>query len=145
MLELEVKIVGADEGRNFVVLLAEKKGKRVLPIRVGYFEAQAIVLPLQGEKPPRPLTHDLFIKWCEETKSFIDKIVITEITKDGTYIAEIHLLHNNKMKIIDSRPSDAIALALRSGANIYMATQLIEFTEDMENIIFDGQGEEGVH
>jgi bifunctional DNase/RNase len=142
LIELEVKIVGADESHNFVVLLGEKGGKKVLPIRVGYFEAQAIALPLQGETPPRPLTHDLLLKCAEETGTVIDKIVITEITQEGTYIAEIYMTHDQQTKIIDARPSDAIALALRCGAKIYMRPQLIEFTEDMENIFPDCKGED---
>ncbi|NLO90136.1 MAG: bifunctional nuclease family protein [Clostridia bacterium] len=138
MLELEVKMVCLDENNQHVVVLTDKEQKIAFPIWIGLFEAQAIALRLKNEKFPRPLTHDLFISWCKATNSTIDKVVITDITPDSTYVAQIHLIHQNQEKIIDSRPSDAIALALRSNAKIYMTTKLIEFTHNFEDLFPEG-------
>lgn len=140
MLELKVKMVALDQNNNSVVLLTDIEEKLVLPIWVGAFEAQAIAISLQGETPPRPLTHDLLTACCQETGSTIDKVIITDITPEWTYLAEVHLIHDQQTKIIDSRPSDAIAIALRNKAPIYMTGKLVEFTEDVDKV-FPGNDE----
>jgi len=138
-------MVCLDENNQHVVVLTDKEEKVALPIWIGLFEAQAIALRLRNEKFPRPLTHDLFISWCKATNSTIDKVVISDITPDSTYLAQIHLIHQNQKKIIDSRPSDAIALALRCDARIYMATKLLEFTHNFEDLFPEGSGRGGMH
>ncbi|MDW7740335.1 MAG: bifunctional nuclease family protein [Bacillota bacterium] len=145
MIKMEVKTVTADQGGNFLVLLMDDEEKKVLPISIGPLEAQAIALVLQGETPPRPLTHDLLKTFCEQLGAVVEKIVITDI-KDSTFYAEIYMKHNGVDLIFDSRPSDAIALALRVEAPIFMATKMVEFTYDYQDIIArDGGGDETLH
>ncbi|NLK00325.1 MAG: bifunctional nuclease family protein [Clostridia bacterium] len=145
MLELKVQLVALDQNDQFVVVLTDKENKVALPIWVGVAEAQSIAIRLKNEKFPRPLTHDLFVSWCDATDSKIDKVIISDITADSTYLAQIHLKHQNQNKIIDSRPSDAIALALRSDAGIYMAPKLIEFTHDFEDLFTEDFGGGKIH
>jgi len=142
MIKMEVKTVTADQGGNFLVLLMDEEEKKVLPISIGPLEAQAIALVLQGEIPPRPMTHDLLKTVCDNLEGQIEKIVITDII-DSTFYAEIYLQKNGETLIIDSRPSDAIALALRSESPIFMVQKLVEFTYDFQDIIArEGGGEE---
>ncbi|MCL5982642.1 MAG: bifunctional nuclease family protein [Firmicutes bacterium] len=140
MLEMKVKAVTVGQSGEFSVLLTDKREKKVLPIVIGPLEAHSIALPLQGELPTRPLTHDLLKTLVYQLGGIIEKIVITDI-RDNTYFAEIHLRHDGRVTIIDSRPSDAIALALRFAAPIYMAPWLVEFTYDIADIAFDSQEE----
>ncbi len=144
MIKMEVKTVTADQGGNFLILLMDDEEKKVLPISIGPLEAQAIALVLQGEMPPRPLTHDLMKTVCENLGGTIEKIVITDI-KDSTFYAEIYMQHKGETLIIDSRPSDAIALALRCDAPIFMETKLVEFTYDFQDIIAHEGGDEELH
>src|SRR5438046_1274937 len=95
-----------------IVLLRENEGQRYLPIFIGPPEATAIVYALQGMESPRPMTHDLFKNTLEELTARIDKIVITEL-KEGTFYAELEVLLAGNRHRISSRPSDAIALAVR--------------------------------
>ncbi len=141
MLEMKVKTVALIKDGSFSVLLTDKEEKNFLPIMVGPFEAQAIALPLQGKAVPRPMTHDLLRSICEELSAQVEKVVICDIT-DGTFYAELFLKQGEKELIIDSRPSDAIALALRCEAPIYMGPHLIEFTYDSEDIIFSERPDE---
>jgi uncharacterized protein len=142
VIKMEVKTVTADQGGNFLVLLMDDEEKKVLPISIGPLEAQAIALVLQGEIPPRPLTHDLLKVVCENLGATMEKIVITDI-RDSTFYAEIYLRQNGETLVIDSRPSDAIAVALRFDAPIFMVPKLIEFTYDYQDIIArEGGGEE---
>src|SRR5690606_26694011 len=108
--------------------------KYILPIAIGPFEAQAIAIPLSGEEPPRPMTHDLLKSVCEALGGTVEHIVITGI-KEGVYYAEVHIQHDGKVTVVDSRPSDAIALAVRSMCPIYMAPRLVEFTIEYKDII----------
>ena len=144
MIKMEVKTVTADQGGNFLVLLMDDEEKKVLPISIGPLEAQAIALVLQGEEPPRPLTHDLLKSVCEKLGGVMEKVVITDI-RENTFYAEIYLQHNNETIVVDSRPSDAIALALRFQAPVYMITKLIEFTYDYQDIIAREGGDEQLH
>ena len=144
VIKMEVKTVTADQGGNFLVLLMDDEEKKVLPISIGPLEAQAIALILQGEEPPRPLTHDLLKSVCEKLGGVMEKAVITDI-RENTFYAEIYLQHNNETIVVDSRPSDAIALALRFQAPVYMITKLIEFTYDYQDIIAREGGDEQLH
>ncbi len=144
LIKMEVKTVTADQGGNFLVLLMDDEEKKVLPISIGPLEAQAIAIVLQGETPPRPLTHDLLKSVCENLGGEMEKVVITDI-KESTFYAEIYFNQNSESLVIDSRPSDAIALALRFEAPIFMATRLIEFTYDYQDIIAREGGDEELH
>jgi uncharacterized protein len=144
MIKMEIKTVTADQGGNFLVLLMDDDEKKVLPISIGPLEAQAIALVLQGEIPPRPMTHDLLKTVCETLGGVLEKVVITDI-RESTFYAEIYLQHNDETVIIDSRPSDALALALRCDTPIYMENRLVEFTYDFQDIIAREGGDEELH
>src|SRR6202521_560952 len=121
-VKVEVASVGVDgdTGEHYV-LLADHSGQRTLPIAIGDTEAQAIVLELHGMKPDRPLTHDLLREVIEQTGNHVDRVVIGDL-RDETYYAVIYL--NRGRYQVDSRPSDAIALALGANAPIFVATRL---------------------
>jgi len=109
----------------YIVILNDEENKEVLPIWIGKFEANAICFILEGITPPRPMTHDL-------TKSILDTLDIKIISivinnlKENTYYAKIHLSAQGSEVVIDSRPSDAIALALRSSAPIFVSEDVLE-------------------
>jgi hypothetical protein len=103
-----------------MVLLRAKQDKRELVMFIGPFEAQAIALPLQGIRPPRPYTHDLMLDALHRLKARVKHITITGI-RENTYFAEVVLDVQGQELILDSRPSDAIALALRENAPIWAA------------------------
>ncbi len=109
-----------------MVLLQEQDGEhRLLPIYIGSPEASAIHYALEGVDPPRPLTHDLFMSVIDLLGAVLDRVVITEV-RDHTYYAELHLSTGTGAKVISSRPSDAIALAVRCEAPILASDQLLD-------------------
>jgi bifunctional DNase/RNase len=108
-----------------VVILQDAEKKKAMPIWVGVFEAQAIALELQGTPPPRPFTHDLMKNILEQVGVQFEKVVVREL-KGSTYYAHIHLSSAGKPLEIDSRPSDAIALALRFHRPIFVAKELFD-------------------
>jgi bifunctional DNase/RNase len=119
--EMEVMGVQADPQSGApMVLLRAKQDKRELVMFIGPFEAQAIALPLQGMRPPRPFTHDLMLDALHRLKAKVKRVVITGI-RDSTYFANLVLDVQGQELIVDSRPSDAIALALREDAPIFAA------------------------
>ena len=101
-----------------IVLLKEREGERYLPIWIGAAEATAIALAMQGVQPPRPMTHDLMKNVLEELQVNLDKIVITELL-DGTFYSVIEMTRNGSRHEVSSRPSDAIALAVRADIPIF--------------------------
>lgn len=125
MVHMKVRGVALDQQMNPVVLLVDQSETLALPIWIGQAEATAIAMELQGVKAPRPMTHDLLRAVLQTLAISVTRIVVTEV-KDSTYFAEIHLAGNGKPLIIDSRPSDAIALALRSEAPIFVADNVAE-------------------
>ena len=109
-----------------MVLLREVEGRhRLLPIYIGSPEASAIHYALEGVVPPRPLTHDLFLQTLGELDATITRVVVTEM-RDRTYYAELHLSTASGEKVISSRPSDAIALAVRCDAPLFASDELID-------------------
>jgi len=138
LIELQVKTIAMSQQGSYSLLLTDSEEKTVLPIVIGAFEAQAIAIPLEGKSAPRPLTHDLLVNFCKTLKGEVEKIVISDI-KDDTYYAEIHLYQGEENYCLDARPSDAVALALRFEVPIYMATRLIEFTLDYEDLFTDSE------
>ncbi len=109
-----------------MVLLREQDGRhRLLPIYIGSPEASAIHYAIEGVVPPRPLTHDLFLSTINELGAEVTSVVVTEM-RDRTYFAEIHLQTPSGEKVISSRPSDAIALAVRCAAPLYASDELID-------------------
>ncbi|GBD03750.1 Putative serine protease HtrA [bacterium HR19] len=126
--EYEAKIEGLilDRfSRTPVVILSTQNRNRFVPIWIGFAEAMSIDMALRGEKPPRPLTHHLTKSVIEKLGGKIEKIKITKI-KNNTYYAFIKLKQGNKFIYIDSRPSDAIALALIAGSKIFISKEILE-------------------
>lgn len=111
---------------SFILLLESKDNSNLkFPIVIGYNEAQAITIEMEGIKPSRPLTHDLFINMLNELSMTIDSITITKFI-DGIFYAKITVNANNTFIDIDSRPSDAVAISLRSKAPIKINSKLLE-------------------
>ena len=109
-----------------IVLLQEAAGRRrVLPIYIGNNEAAAIAYALEGVVPPRPLTHDLFRNVLESLGAQLDRVVVTELV-EHTFYAELHLTVGGSPLTISSRPSDAIALAVRTGTPIFAEESLLD-------------------
>ena len=112
--------------KGYAVLLQEKERARSLPIVVGSAEAQAIALYLEGIDMPRPLTHDILVNLLENFEAEIGRVTIAHINK-GTFYAEIEISHPELGEmVIDSRPSDAIAIALRTLSPIYVSDEIME-------------------
>jgi bifunctional DNase/RNase len=122
-----------------IVLLREESGARFLPIFIGSPEATAIVYALQGLDVPRPMTHDLFKTVLDDLKVALQKVEITEL-HDGTFYAEIELDRDGKTSRISSRPSDAIALAVRFGSDIPIYAD--EAVLDEAGVLFESDEEE---
>jgi bifunctional DNase/RNase len=116
--------VHADSAQH-VVLLREREGERYLPIWIGPWEASAIASRLQGMLPERPLTHDLYPRTLVELGVRVRRITVSELT-DDTYRARILLDHDGTEVDIDARPSDAIAIALRADAPIFVADAVLD-------------------
>ncbi len=117
--EMEVLGVATDqESGQVTLLLRSKEGKQELTLFIGPFEAQSIAVPLQQIKPPRPLTHDLALSFLSTFHSRLRRVIISDL-KENTYYATLYLEADGKELTLDSRPSDAIALALRAGVPIY--------------------------
>ena len=109
-----------------MVLLQEQDGEhRLLPIYIGSPEAASIHYALEGIDPPRPLTHDLFVSVIGQLGASLSKVVVTEV-RDHTYYAELHLMVGDDEQIISSRPSDAIALAVRCEAPLFASDALLD-------------------
>ncbi|MBA2295802.1 MAG: bifunctional nuclease family protein [Actinobacteria bacterium] len=112
-------------GKQPIVLLRTSEGRTFLPIWIGHSEAAAILSRLQGQEPPRPLTHDLVCAIIESLGAEIERVTVTEL-RDSTFYAKITLVRNGAEIEIDSRTSDAIAIALRADATIYADDEVIE-------------------
>ena len=112
-------------GKQPIVLLKTADGNRFLPIWIGHPEAAAILQRLQGDDVPRPMTHDLFVNILGELQAEVVQIAVTEL-RDNTFSARITLRRYGTTHEIDSRPSDAIALAVRCEAPIFAADDVIE-------------------
>jgi len=108
-----------------IVVLKDRENRCALPIWIGLLEANAIVLALEGVELPRPMTHDLMKSLLEGTGTRLRKVEITDI-RENTYYASLHLEGSSGAYTVDSRPSDAIALALRFGAPVLVAEGVLE-------------------
>ena len=112
-------------GKQPIVLLKTADGNKFLPIWIGHPEAAAILMKLQGASTPRPMTHDLVADMLEQLDAHVVRITVTEL-RDSTFYASITVQQNGSEIEIDSRPSDAIAIAVRSDAPIFAAERVIE-------------------
>ncbi len=110
---------------QFVILLEDIDGKRLLPIFIGRSEGESILIKLQNMELPRPITHDLIVNLFGAFNIYLKKVVVTDL-KDNTYFAELTLITNGKEIIVDARPSDAIAIAIRTGAEIYISKRVFD-------------------
>lgn len=108
-----------------IIILRDPTSSAVLPIWVGIFEANAIALQIEKIVTPRPMTHDLLKSMISGLQAQVEKVVITDL-KENTFYAQIYINREGVMLPIDSRPSDAIALALRTGSPIFVNTEVIE-------------------
>jgi uncharacterized protein len=132
MVEVRLRAVRVDLQSNTpVLLLQETEGEgRTLPIFIGTPEAAAIAYALQGVAMPRPMTHDLIRDVLSALDVAVERVVITEL-RASTYYAELQLLRRGERSVVSSRPSDAVAVAVRTGSPLYVADDLM----DSEGII----------
>ena len=112
-------------GGAYALVLGEVEGNRRLPIIIGAFEAQAIALELEKIQPPRPMTHDLLRDTFEAVDVDVEEVVIDEL-REGTFFAKIRYRHDGEEHRLDSRPSDAVALAVRVDAPIFVAPAVLD-------------------
>ena len=125
---VEVNIVGLimdQTSKSPVMVLKPLSDKKIIPIWIGASEANIIALELEGITSPRPMTHDLIKCIMGNLEAILTKIIITDII-DNTYYAELYIEKDGQIKTIDCRPSDAVALALKNGAKIYVSRQVLE-------------------
>ena len=111
-------------GKQPIVLLKTTEGNRFLPIWIGQAEASAILLKLQGNEAPRPMTHDLMLGILGELRTEVERVTVTEL-RDTTFYAQITLRRDGASVSVDARPSDAIALAVRCDAPIFVANDVM--------------------
>ena len=149
MDRVQVEILGISTSPSsngaYALVLKEVDGDRRIPIIIGGFEAQAIALEMEGIQPPRPLTHDLVKSILETLSSSVTEASISEL-KDGVFFATLKLADEQE---IDARPSDAIAIAIRYGAPVYVAEDVMKEAsfipeEDDSEAIDSGDSETGV-
>ena len=131
-------------GKQPIVLLKTAEGNKFLPIWIGHPEAAAILMKLQGASTPRPMTHDLVTDIIGQLDAQVVRITVTEL-KENTFYASITVQQNGSEIEIDSRPSDAIALAIRADAPIFAADRVIEESaiefegEDVDQEVLDAE------
>jgi len=132
MVEMKVEGLTLDPLTNMpIIILKDSTGSKALPIWVGYFEANAIALEIEKITTPRPMTHDLLRNLIDTMKAKINHILVSEL-KDNTFYAVISLVYGGNTVSIDSRPSDAIALALRTKSPIYVEEKVIEAAKSLD-------------
>ena len=125
-IEMTIKGLMVDPVTNTpIVVLRDAEGQKVLPIWVGVFEANAIAVQIENVPTPRPMTHDLLKNIIYDLHATVERIVVTDL-KENTFFALIHLTVGGERVVIDARPSDAIALALRASAPIFVEERVIE-------------------
>ena len=125
MIEMKVAGIALDAvSRNPVILLRDASERRALPIFISNEQARAIIVALENEEPVRPMTHDLFANLLDDWELALDRVVIHSL-KDNTFYATMTLKQGEVTKELDSRPSDAISIALRMGAPIWVMEEVV--------------------
>lgn len=126
LIKLEILGLSSSQSQSgsFALILGEEEGHRRLPIIIGMFEAQSIAIEIEKIVPNRPMTHDLFKSFSEVFDFQIDSIVISDL-KEGVFFAKIKVTNSTNSGEIDARPSDAIAIALRFGCDIYTTEEIM--------------------
>lgn len=129
MKRVKLKVMGISYSQTqsgaYALILLEEKGDRRIPIIIGGFEAQAIVIKLENLDPPRPLTHDLFKKFADEFGIYVTEVMIYKL-EEGVFFSKLVCNNGEKEYSIDSRTSDAVALALRFGCPIFITEEILE-------------------
>ncbi len=132
LIEMTLKGLMVDPITNMpIIILRDQEGQRVLPIWVGVFEANAIALQIENIQTPRPMTHDLLKNVIQDLQAAVERIVVCDL-KDNTFFALIHLQTAVGPVAIDARPSDAIALALRTRAPILVEEKVIDNAKSVD-------------
>ena len=131
-IEMTIKGLMVDPVTNMpIVILRDDSGGRVLPIWVGIFEANAIALQIENVTTPRPMTHDLLRNVITDLDGAVEKIVVSDL-KDNTFYALIYVRFQGELIAVDARPSDAIALALRVSAPIFVEETVVKNAKNLE-------------
>jgi len=129
MKRVKLKVMGISYSQTqsgaYALILIEEDGERRIPIIIGGFEAQAIVIKLENLDPPRPLTHDLFKKFADEFNISVIEVMISKL-EEGVFFSKLVCTNGEKEYSIDSRTSDAVAIALRFGCPIYITEEILE-------------------
>jgi bifunctional DNase/RNase len=129
MKRVKLKVMGISYSQTqsgaYALILIEENGERRIPIIIGGFEAQAIVIKLENLNPPRPLTHDLFKKFADEFDISVVEVMIYKL-EEGVFFSKLVCNNGVKEYSIDSRTSDAVAIALRIGCPIYITEEILE-------------------
>lgn len=132
LIEMTIKGLMVDPITNMpIVILKDTGGERVLPIWVGIFEANAIALQIENVATPRPMTHDLLRNVITDLEGQVERVVVSDL-KDNTFYAVIHMVVRGERVAIDARPSDAIALALRTRAPILVEETVIDHAKSVD-------------
>jgi len=127
--EIEIKIYSlATTAKDAIVFLEEVDGIRLLPLWIGPLEGQAIAIKFSGIALPRPFTHDLMSEVLSKTGYKIKKVVLDRV-KDNTYYSSIYISNGNDTHRLDSRPSDAIAMSVRTGCEIYVSQKVLDSSQ----------------
>lgn len=125
MIEMNVAGIALDASSRIpIVMLKDASERRALPIWIGQHEAKSILSVLEGKQSPRPMTHDLFFNFLQDWEFSLEKVVIHSL-EDSTFYATVFFVQGEKQQQIDARPSDAIALALRFDASIWVMEEVI--------------------
>ena len=125
-IRMEIKGLMLDPSSNLPIVILRDEGSQLfLPIWIGVFEANAIALRIEGVEPPRPMTHDLLRSSLETLGATVERVLISDL-RDNTFYATIFLRHHGAEVTLDARPSDAIALALRATAPIFVLKEVLD-------------------
>lgn len=130
---------------SYIMVLRDETGKKILPIWIGAAEGNSIALAMSNVKAARPLTHDLIVSIFDRLEIEVARVVISDLI-DNTFYASLYILHDNQEHHLDSRPSDAIAIAIRTGAPVFVEEEVLAKQDSstidtwMKNL---GEGETG--
>ncbi len=120
------KIIIDEKRQDQIIVLKEKGGDRQFPIVIGFLEASSIKMKLSGIEPPRPMTHDLLVATIKGLKAKLNRLIIDKMV-NNTFHAKLEIISSTgKIELIDARPSDGIALAVRTEADIFVADDVIK-------------------
>jgi uncharacterized protein len=132
IFEMKVSGIALDPFTNSpIVILKDHSGEKILPIWIGFMEASSIAMELEKTPRVRPLTHDLMKNLLENLNLSVSRVEVTDL-KNDTFYAEIHIKRDSEEYILDSRPSDAIAIALRTGSSIWVKDEVFEKSKKLD-------------